>query len=324
MRLVFFGTGLFAVPSLRALAGCCEVVRVVSQPDRPAGRGRKMVATAVRQAADRLGLGGVVMAPEDVNAVEVVEGLRLLGADLGVVVAYGQKIGSAVRGCFVHGCVNLHGSVLPKLRGAGPVQWTILNGETQAGVSVFSLVDAMDAGPVLLTERTAVLAGERSDELHDRLAELGAGALVRAVELIGTGAAVFVEQDASGVTRARKLKRSDSSVDPGETAELVDRKVRGLWPWPGAVLDFCCGERVERLTVARSEVFSGSGAVAEQIAAACVGALVLGEYVRCGEGALRLVEVQPAGRRVMRWKEYCNGRQIGPGTAGEFRRVEEV
>lgn len=301
MRLAFFGTGEFGLPTLRAVAARHDVALVISQPDRPVGRGQRVAPPAVKAVADELGLP--VIQPDDVNSPASVDALRAARARLGLVIAYGQKILSPVRQLFEHRCVNLHGSVLPRWRGAAPVQRAVLAGDAQTGVTLFELVDKMDAGPVLAIARTPISPEESSDALHDRLAQLGVGATLEVIAQLEAGTAQRTPQPAEGVTLARKLSKADSRVTFDRPAAEVARLIRGLWSWPAAQADVVWGDgRRELMTlVAATE--------ADAPAAHPVGTLQADGQVTCGSGVLRLTRVKPAGKREMTWAELHNGRR---------------
>ena len=184
MRMLFFGSGAFAVPTLRNLQQNHDIAAVITQPDRPSGRGRKLTPTPVKERAQQLGLE--VITAEQVNDESLVRRLLDFSADVGVVLAFGQKIGLPIRDSLPGGCINAHASLLPKYRGAAPFQWTILNGEEKAGVTVFKLVQRMDAGPILTTRWTSPKPEETANELHDRLAAIAVDAITGALELYAT------------------------------------------------------------------------------------------------------------------------------------------
>lgn len=282
-----------------------EVVRCISQPDRPAGRGRQVQPTPMHEAAERAGIAHIQA--EDVNALRA--GELAADAELGLVVAFGQKIGGALLSAFSRGCVNIHGSLLPKYRGAAPYQWAILNGDTETGVTVFQLNERWDAGAIWEIGRTPILESETADELHDRLSLLGADVIVRALERITRGDQPQV-QDAAQATRAPKLSRADRAVDWTQSGQRVMRRIHGLWSWPTATCVYASasGKR-ESIQLARAQV------VGE---AAAPGAVPPGTFradlaVQCGEGAIRLLEVKPAGGKLMAFRDFANGRRVAGG-----------
>ena len=306
MRVVFFGTGEFAVPALRGLVRAGHAVSLaISQPDRPAGRGRKIKPTHIHEAADELGISHVQTA--DVNAPDV---QAALDGEIGVVAAFGQKIGHAVLAAFPLGCVNIHGSLLPKYRGAAPYQWAVMNGDSTTGVTIFQLTKRWDAGPIWARRETPIGARETADELHDRLAELGAAAIVEVLPLIERGEAQPQVQDRSQATRAPKLSRADGMVDWSESAVRIVHRIHGLWSWPTAACTFAARSgKHERLQLARAEV---ADPVLPPGPEALPGAFCADRTVQCGEGRVRLLEVKPAGGRCMPFDAFANGRQVAP------------
>lgn len=312
MRVIFFGSGAFGLPTLEALLGAggqesasvCEVAAVVTQPDRPAGRGRKSTPTPVREFCDRRGVR--VMAVPKVNDEEVVRQLIESGARLGVVVAFGQKIGRGILEGLPGGCINLHASLLPKYRGAGPIHRAILNEGNATGVTVFRLTDRMDAGPILTSAETRIGESETTGELHDRLAELGVGAVLRALEMFSSDTIPPGEvQNESEATTAPKLGKSDGAINWSAPAEQVARLIHAMSPWPGATTTFVSEQsgKVERVTILRVRVSSGSSAGAP-------GTLTEDLRVRCGGGELGIEEIKPAGSRAMNWRDFANGRRV--------------
>lgn len=311
MRIAFFGSGEFGIPTYRSLKGDGhEIVLVVSQPPRPAGRGREVQPTPL--AAHAMGDGARVLTPADVNAPEVLAALREARADLAYVVAFGQKVGAAVRESFPVGIVNLHGSLLPAYRGAAPVQWAVIRGEPRTGVTVFRLVEEMDAGPILAQRETAIGEDETADELHDRLARIGCDCVRAALERLARRPDDAGDpQDASRATRARKLTKADGVVDFARPAEVVARRVNGLWSWPGAGCRFrsADGTRDEAVVLARAR-FDPAG---RHAGAAIPGTIGETLTVATGRGAIELLEIKPAGGRVMDWQSFVNGRHVRPG-----------
>jgi len=307
MRILFFGTGDFAVPSLRALHQAGHVIAaVISQPDRPSGRGRGLQPTPVRAAAEMLSLPHLQTA--DVNALDAAElGTR---AEIGVVVDFGQKIGSALLAAVPRGFVNIHASLLPKYRGAAPVQWAILNGEQVTGVTVFQLDERWDAGPIWAQRSTPIDPVETADELHSRLAELGAQLIVETLPAIVAGTLQPLRQDHGIATRAPKLTKADGRLTFDASAETVVRRIHGLWSWPGAACTFISrsGKR-ERLLLARAAVADHHAAPDPQWPP---GAFHPDRTLQTGRGRVRLLEVQPAGKKLMPFDAFANGRHIAP------------
>lgn len=307
MQILFLGTGDFAVAALRALAGAGhQILQVISQPDRPAGRGRKIQPTAVHAAAEALGLPH--LQTEDVNTEPLLA--QHPGAEVGVVAAFGQKIGGALLEGLPQGCINIHASLLPKYRGAAPFQWAILNGERETGVTVFRLNARWDAGPVLAQRATPIGETETADELHDRLALLGAELMVETLKRLAAGALEPRPQTAEGATRAPKLAREDGVVDWSQPAARVVRRIHGLWSWPAAACTFASRSgKSERVLLARAQVVDG---VAPASANFPAGAFLPDLTVQAGVGRVRLLEVKPAGGKLMPFEAFANGRHVAP------------
>ncbi len=305
MRLIFCGSGAFAVPTYRALlGGSHEVQAVITQPARPAGRGGKLRATPVAQAA--LEAGQHPIECPDINAPDFVERLREFRADVLCVAAFGQFIRLAARQAVAVDAINLHGSILPELRGAAPVNWAIIRGYHKTGVTTFSLVDAMDAGPVYLTDETDILPAETAGELTERLAEIGAGTMCRTLDLLAGGAEP-VPQDESRATRAPLLKKSDGAIDWSADAEKICDLVRGTYPWPGAhaIYRHRNGQENE-VTIARA-------VPAPDDAAGPPGTLDDDLFVAAGRGRVEILEIKPAGKRLMGWRDFVNGYRLAAG-----------
>ncbi|MCZ2399526.1 MAG: methionyl-tRNA formyltransferase [Phycisphaerae bacterium] len=309
MRIVFLGTGEFGAGTLRALPLAGHEVRcVISQPDRPAGRGQVLRPTPIHALAVELAMRHV-QAP-DVNALDLRD--VLADAELGVVVAFGQKIGPGLLAALPRGCVNLHASLLPRFRGAAPYQWAILAGESVTGVTVFQIDERWDAGAIWAQAETPIGETETADELHDRLARLGAETTVAALQRIASGDARPTPQDASLASRAPKLSKADAFVDFAGPAFMAARRINGLWSWPAAACEFVsAGGRRERVLLARA-------AVATAHERSTPARWQPGEFrddltVQAADGAVRLIEVKPSGGRLMSFEAYANGRRIRPG-----------
>lgn len=303
-RLVFFGAGEFGVPTLRALADMHEVAAVVSQPDKPAGRGKAPTPTAISREATALGLD--LHRPESCNAEEFREMVRGLGADSWVVIAYGQKLGAKLlEGVFA---INLHASLLPRWRGAAPINAAILAGDDEIGNSVITLADKMDAGLILGQSRAPADPSMTAGEVHDELSLDGPGLVTEVLERHAAGTLIETAQDESEVTFASKLsKKDDGWVNFGDTAEACRRRVHGLTPWPGVTVTF----RDAPLKLLRVEP-----ADAEAHQAGEPGTLLdaTGGLVACGDRTrLRLLKVQAAGKKPMAWADFARGTRAEDG-----------
>lgn len=313
MKIIFMGSGDFALPTFRSIReDGHRIVMTVTQPPRPGGRGRAPTPTPINVAADEAGVP--VLCPPNVNDPAVVDQLLSLDADLAYVAAFGQKIGPRLLGGFPAGIINLHASLLPALRGAAPIQWAVIRGLRETGVSVFRLVSQMDAGPILVQRRTAVRPDETAEELHDRLARVGCDAVRAALELLAADPrAPGTPQDPAAATLAPKLTKADGriSFDRG-TCELANT-IRGLWSWPGAQCRFldAAGTREERVTIARAVPYEGRVAPAATPEECGRITPVLGVQTR--DGAIAILEIKPAGGRLMTWQEFVNGRHVKPG-----------
>jgi len=231
VRVVFMGSPEFAVPCLRALVTHHEVALVVSQPDKPAGRGGQLAAPAVKITATDLKLP--VFQPRSARNGELRDALISTSAELAIVVAYGKILPKDVLAALPRGCVNVHGSLLPKYRGAAPVQWAVIDGETETGVAIMQLDEGMDTGPVYLEKRVAIDPEETSGELLTRLAPIGAAALLEGIAQIAAGAEP-TPQDHAFATHAAMLAKSDGAIDFTLAAHAVAARIRGVDPWPGA------------------------------------------------------------------------------------------
>lgn len=300
MRLVFLGTPAFAVPTLeRMVEAGHQVLTVATQPDRPRGRGQHPAPPPVKEAALRLGLS--VYQPERVRRPEAVELLGSLGADAMVVVGYGQIIPQALIDRAPLGILNVHASLLPKYRGAGPIQWAIVNGETATGVTTMRIDAGLDTGDMLLKAETAIDAEENAIELGSRLARLGADLLIETLAGLAAGAIVPEKQDPAQATWAPLLKKEDGLIDWKQTAQSIHNRVRGLQPWPGAHTSF----RGQALHIWKSRVAPQSGE-AKPGRFASLKPLT----VWCGSGALELVELQLEGRKRMPAADFVNGQRL--------------
>ncbi len=305
MRLVFFGSGAFGLPSLRALAAGHDVAAVVTRPDRPAGRGGKLTPTPIGLWAAEHLRGRALIRAERVNDAAVVEEVRRRRADAFVVIAFGQKIGRALlEGAFA---INLHASLLPRWRGAAPINAAILAGDSETGNSVIALADRMDAGTVFAQSRRPIDPTLTAGELHDVLAEEGPALLLEVLDGLLRDTLKGEEQDESRVTLAPKLTKADGWVDFGRPAEACRQRVHGLTPWPGVAVELQ-GEQVKLLRVQPAGA-GGQGVAGGWLVDAAFG------VVACGGGTLlRVLEVQPAGGRAMTWEEFVRGRRIEPGS----------
>jgi methionyl-tRNA formyltransferase len=286
LRIVFMGSPEFAVPSLRAVSTIEDVVAVVTQPDKPAGRGQKLVEPAVKRYAVERGLP--VLQPAKARDPGFLEQLRALAPDVAVVVAYGKILPQAVLDVPRLGCLNVHGSLLPKYRGAAPVQWAVIDGEPETGVTIMQLDAGMDTGPMLLWCAVRIGDDETSGKLAERLAGIGAELMAVALGRLKAGALPPTPQDDAAATLAPMLKKELGNLDFTWPAGRLRNLVRGVDPWPGAYT-FLDGEL---LKVWGARLAPGRGQPGEVL-----GVEPEGLVVACGEGALSLAELQLDGRK---------------------------
>ena len=305
MRLVFMGTPSFAVPTLAALheAGH-EVALVVTQPDKPKGRGMKLAPPPVKEKALELGL--VVFQPERVKAPEAVEALANIAPDAIVVAAFGQILPKTVLDIPKSGCYNVHASLLPKYRGAAPINWAIINGEESTGVTIMKMDVGMDTGEMLLKEEEPILPDDTAGTLTERLAAMGARLMVKALKELEAGVLHGTPQDSGKATYASMLKKEMGRIDWTRPAVEIERLVRGLNPWPGAYT-VVKGETLKIWKAAVKGEDESPATSGEVIDAGKDGILVA-----CGPGALLIQELQPAGGRRMKASEYLAGHPIRP------------
>jgi methionyl-tRNA formyltransferase len=303
MRVVFFGSAAIGFPSLETLLASAqdEVVAVVTQPDRPAGRKQQLTPCPVKAFAQKRGLP--VLSPEKVK--ESLPELAALKADLFVVVAYGQYIPPSVLSLPERGAINLHPSALPKYRGSSPIQWAVANGDTRTAVTILYVSEKMDAGDIILQREISIGFDYTSETLEPVLANAGAELLMEAVEQIRNGTVQRRPQDDVFATEVCKLTKEDGRLDWALPAVTLRNRIRGFTPWPGC---FCEMPDGQRLKVLRAAVEDRAGAPGEILEAAGRGLLVA-----AGEGALRLLEVQPAGKCAMDGASYLRGYPLVPG-----------
>ena len=306
MRLIFAGTPDFAVPALDALAGAGhQVVAVYTQPDRPAGRGRKLTPSPVKTRAQALGLP--IEQPESLKSSDMQTILRGYAPDAMVVVAYGLLLPQAVLDIPKYGCLNIHASLLPRWRGAAPIQRAIAAGDTETGVGIMQMEKGLDTGPVLLERRIPIAPADTGGVLHDRLASLGAQAIVEALERLEHGTLEPEPQDSTQATYAHKLTKQEGALDWRKPADLLARQVRAFNPWPVAFATF----EGEILRVWNAT--SRPNAAADRSPGDIVTVSAEGIDVATGEGMLRITRLQPPGKRPMNAAEFLNGHRLAPG-----------
>jgi len=304
MRIVFMGTPDFAVPTLSEIVGRGhEVVAVYTRAPAPAGRrGLDLTPSPVHAVAERFGLP--VFTPRSLKGEEAADAFRAHEADVAVVVAYGLILPQAILDAPRLGCLNLHGSLLPRWRGAAPIQRAIMAGDTETGVAVMQMEAGLDTGPVGLVERIPIGPDMTAGELHDRMMVIGADLMGRALAAQERGGLAFTPQPAAGVEYAAKIEKAETRIDWSKPAQEVHDRIRGLSPFPGAW--FPLGPEEARVKVLRSTLAEGSAAPGT----------VLDDHltIACGAGAVRLVELQKAGKQPMGADTFLRGNKLAPGS----------
>ena len=307
MRLIFVGSGEFGVPTLATLYDTHDVVAVVTQPDRPAGRHRRLTPTAIGQWAKDHDLP--VHKVDDVNAPDVIQTLRDYKADAGVIIAFGQKLSPAVVDALGEVAMNLHASLLPAYRGAAPINWAIMHGEDETGVSVISIDQKMDAGVIYHQARTEIREFDTAGELHDRLAMMGPEAIEAVLKQVRAGTLKGTPQDENHVTHAPKLSKQDGWITFNATAQRVRQQVHGLNPWPTARVGWLDDEHetLHELIVLRCQDHSDYTHDARH-------GILLDDYrVATRDGVLELLEVQAPGGKPMSIEQFINGHPLDAG-----------
>jgi len=306
LRVVFMGTPDFSVPTLSEIVGAGhDVVAVYTQPPRPAGRGMEARKSPVHSFAEEAGLR--VLAPKSLRRAEVQNEFASLRSDVAVVVAYGLILPKAILTAPPLVCLNLHGSLLPRWRGAAPIQRAVMAGDKETGVMVMKMEEGLDTGPVALADRISIGPDSTAGEIHDHLALMGASLMLRALTLLEKGELTFTPQPAGGVTYAAKISKEETRIDWRKSGTEIHDMIRGLSPYPGAWFEALLGGKAERVKVLRSVVVPGKGEP---------GLLLDGHLtVACGGSqAVRLTQVQRAGRRPMGGAEFLRGFPLGRGT----------
>jgi len=305
MDVVFFGSGAFGLPTLQHLARAHSVTAVITQPDRKAGRGAKLTPTPIGAWAGENLADAPMLKPERVSEPDVIETVRALDADAWVIIAYGQKLSPELLADRF--AINLHASLLPRWRGAAPINWAIIEGDTETGNSVITLADRMDAGLILGQSRRPIEPTVTTGELHDLLAEDGPDLVDQVLSRHADRTLDPLKQDEALVTHARKLSKSDATLDFGHSAEACRNKIHGQNPWPGVVVQ----RADEPLKLLRAEAVDANP---ESVAAPGVLLDADQGLVACAnDTVLQLIEVQPAGKRPMTWFDFARGRSLVSG-----------
>jgi methionyl-tRNA formyltransferase len=302
MNLVFFGSGAFGVPTLAHLAASHHITGVVTQPDRPAGRGSRPTPTPIAEWAAANLPATPIFKPERAGRPPALEEIRALSADAWVVIAFGQKLPPALLdGRFA---INLHASLLPRWRGAAPINAAILAGDTVTGNSVITLADRMDAGLVLAQSRREIDPAITAGELHDLLAADGPALVESVLHSHATSTLHGAAQDETAVTIAPKLSKADGWIDPRQEAQICRQRINGLSPWPSVTVDLG-GQPLKLLRASAQPASAQQGEPGELLDPAR-------GFVGCGVGVLELLEVQAPGKRPMTWDQFARGRRFAP------------
>jgi methionyl-tRNA formyltransferase len=303
LRLIFMGTPEFAVPTLLALHGHGhEIVAVYTRAPKPAGRGMKLQPSAVEQEARRLGIP--VLTPTTLKTPEALDAFRAHDADAAVVVAYGMILPQAILDAPPLGCFNLHGSLLPRWRGAAPINRAIMAGDAESGVMVMKMDIGLDTGDVAMAERLPISDTMTAADLHDALAPLGADLMVRAMGGLERGGLRLSKQSEQGVTYAAKIEKAEAKIDWSRSAREVLRHIHGLSPFPGAWCAADIDGEAARIKILRCEPARGAGAPGQ----------VLDEHltIACADGAIRIIELQKAGGKPMKAADFLRGTPLKP------------
>ena len=304
VRLVFMGTPDFAVPTLVELAGSGhDITAVYTRAPQPAGRGLAPRPSPIAREAERFGLP--IFAPKTLKENDAAEAMRAHGADAAVVIAYGLILPPGVLAAPRLGCFNLHASLLPRWRGAAPINRAIMAGDTATGVTIMQMAEGLDTGPMAISERMPIAADVTAGELHDVLARLGADLMLRALGALERGALTLTPQPAGGVTYAAKIDKNETRIIWSKSWKSVHDHVRGLSPFPGAWCELAAGSAAARVKILRATRGEGSGAPGT----------VLDDRltVACGEGAIQILQLQRAGKQPMQTEDFLRGTSIAAG-----------
>ena len=306
MRIIFMGTPDFAVPSLEALLQSDDtVVGIVTQPDKPKGRGQTMAASPIKQVAEKAGVP--IAQPVKMKDPAFLDVLRAWQSDFIVVTAFGRILPQIILDLPSKGCVNVHGSLLPKYRGAGPIQWALINGERETGITTMMMDAGMDTGAMLLQQRVAIDPDETAGSLSTKLAKVSGPLLIETLRRLKEGTLTPQPQDHSQATMAPLLKKEDGQIDWTASANEIANRIRGLSPWPGA-FSYAGGER---WTIWKAHPLQDSSADGEPGTAVAVTKDAV--HVATGRGLLAVTELQPANSRRMSVQQYIAGHRLSPG-----------
>lgn len=309
MKVIFMGTPEFAVPTLRILIeNNYDIRAVVTQPDRAKGRGRTVVPPPVKILAAQHGI--VVLQPQKIRVKEVLQSIRKLEPDVIVVAAYGQILPGALLQIPRLGCINVHGSLLPKYRGAAPIHQAIIRGERETGLTTMFMDEGMDTGDMLLQQKIPIEKDDTAGTLHDKLCLIGSELLLETLRQLEAGTLKRIPQNHEAATYAPMLKKEDGRINWQETAVAIDRKIRGLFPWPGAYTYFQ-NKMVKLLKVEVEDTLADTGD-------ALPGTVVeldknVGPLIATGEGGIRILQIQPQNKKPMSCSDFCRGYRLSIG-----------
>ncbi len=315
MRILFMGTPEFAVQSLDSLIKSGhEIICVVTQPDRPKGRGQKLTPSPVKVAAQAAGI--TVYQPQKIKTPEFVGQLKQLNPDLIVVVAFGQLLSKEILELPQNGCINVHASLLPQYRGAAPIHWAVINGETKTGITIMQMDEGLDSGDSIISRAIPIEAEDTTGLIHDKLAQLGAELLIEAVSLIDSGAVVKTPQDHEKATYAPLLTKATEKIDWSKTPRDICNLVRGLNPWPGAYT--MLGDKVLKIWMARPCNIDEIAGLPPAISDSSVGEIAgrvpgAGFAVVSSGGYIVVTEVQLQGSKKLKAEEFMHGHNIDRG-----------
>ncbi len=308
MNIVYLGSGQFGIESLNALAGSGHTLQfIVTQPPRQAGRGRKPTPTPVAEWAKEHSIPFIEI--DNVNTPEQIAKIASYKPDVIVVIAFGQKIGSELIGLSPKGAINVHASLLPKYRGAAPINWAVINGETETGISIIALAEKMDAGDICARAKTRIGPDETAGQLHDKLAKLAAPLLIDTLDKITDGSVIYNKQQHAQATVAPKLRKEDGFLNFTEPADTLRKKILGLSPWPGASACYISKQTGKSVpvTIAMAQLVEATNPAGLK-----PGTLDENLNVTCGEGALKITKIKPSGSALMDFKDFVNGRHTRP------------
>lgn len=313
MGIVFMGTPEFAVPTLYGLIESnYDIQTVITQPDRPKGRGKTLMPPPIKVLAEQHHIP--VLQPEKIRAPVIVQQLTMLAPEVIVVVAYGQILPEAILKIPRYGCINVHASLLPKYRGAAPIQWAVMNGERETGITTMRMDRGMDTGDILLQQTILIEPDDTTATLFEKLAHMGAELLLHTLHLLLQGGLTPIPQAHEAATYAPLLKKEDGLINWQESARRIAHKIRGLLPWPGAYTHF--HGRTVKILKARAEPLEGETALVAPGTVASIDPAI-GPLITTGDGGLRILEIQPENKPSMVCRDFCHGYHLAVGARFE-------